>query len=223
MRGSARRGRGRITDVFAPDMVWRIEGHSVASKQYANSQQFVDEVLAPFAARFAAGEPFRPIRIRSIHADAAVVASPDGLTHQARGTALRAESMRPLRATGLMIAGALTAVGLLGIMTIGLPLLLIAGLLLAALWLNGVSESDVALVLIGAAAGFVVFGIASLPYHPCRPGETLSDPPLPGQRSACGGTHPAIYFVPAVVALVGAVTSAVVARRPNRGASPTAR
>ena len=54
-------------------------------------------------------------------------------------------------------------------------------------------------------------------------GETLSDPPLPGQRSACGGTHPAIYFVPAVVALVGAVTSAVVARLPDRGAFPTAR
>ncbi len=50
-------------------MVWRIEGHSAASRQYADTQQFVDEVLAPFAARFAAGEPFRPVRIRSIHAD----------------------------------------------------------------------------------------------------------------------------------------------------------
>ena len=26
------RGTGAITDVFAPDMVWRIEGHSVASR-----------------------------------------------------------------------------------------------------------------------------------------------------------------------------------------------
>ena len=50
-------------------MVWRIEGHSVASREYADRQQFIDEVLAPFGARFAAGERFRPSRIRSIHAD----------------------------------------------------------------------------------------------------------------------------------------------------------
>jgi uncharacterized protein len=62
-------GTAQITDVFAPEMVWRIEGHSVASREYANRQQFVDEVLAPFGARFAAGERFRPARIRSIHAD----------------------------------------------------------------------------------------------------------------------------------------------------------
>ena len=62
-------GTAPITDVFAADMVWRIEGHSVASREYADRQEFVDEVLAPFAARFAAGERFRPVRIRSIHAD----------------------------------------------------------------------------------------------------------------------------------------------------------
>jgi ketosteroid isomerase-like protein len=62
-------GTGPITDVFAPDMVWRIEGHSVASREYTSSQDFIDEVLAPFGARFAAGERFRPIRVRSIHAD----------------------------------------------------------------------------------------------------------------------------------------------------------
>jgi ketosteroid isomerase-like protein len=62
-------GTAPITDVFAADMVWRIEGHSVASKEYANRDQFIDEVLAPFGARFAGGERFRPIRIRSIHAD----------------------------------------------------------------------------------------------------------------------------------------------------------
>jgi uncharacterized protein len=58
-----------ITDVFAPDMVWRIEGHSVASREYRGAEQFIDEVLAPFGARFAAGERFRPIEVRSIHAD----------------------------------------------------------------------------------------------------------------------------------------------------------
>jgi ketosteroid isomerase-like protein len=62
-------GTGAISDVFATDMVWRIEGHSLASKEYTTSQAFVDEVLAPFGARFASGEPFRPSRVRSIHAD----------------------------------------------------------------------------------------------------------------------------------------------------------
>ena len=69
--GSA--GTGADHDVFAPDMVWRIEGHSVASREYADPQPFVDEVLAPFGARFADGEPFRPVTIRSITADADMV------------------------------------------------------------------------------------------------------------------------------------------------------
>ena len=64
-----RAGSGVIADVFAPEMVWRIEGHSMASRQYDSKQQFVDEVLAPFGARFSTDEPFRPITIRSIHAD----------------------------------------------------------------------------------------------------------------------------------------------------------
>jgi ketosteroid isomerase-like protein len=62
-------GTGAIADVFADDLVWRIEGHSLASREYTSRAQFVDEVLAPFGARFAAGEPFRPVRIRSVHAD----------------------------------------------------------------------------------------------------------------------------------------------------------
>jgi hypothetical protein len=66
-------GTAPITDVFAPEMVWRIEGHSVAAGEYADRRQFIDEVLAPFGARFAAGERFRPERIRSIHADADTV------------------------------------------------------------------------------------------------------------------------------------------------------
>jgi hypothetical protein len=64
-----RDGTAPIADVFAPGMVWRIEGHSLASKDYRDKQQFVDEVLAPFGARFSAGEPFRPSAIRSVHAD----------------------------------------------------------------------------------------------------------------------------------------------------------
>ena len=50
-------------------MVWRIEGHSLASKQYDDKQQFIDEVLAPFGARFTAEDRFRPTTVRSVHAD----------------------------------------------------------------------------------------------------------------------------------------------------------
>ena len=64
-----RDGTGAIADAFAPDMVWRIEGHSAASREYAGKAEFIEEVLAPFGARFAAGERFRPVTIRSIHAD----------------------------------------------------------------------------------------------------------------------------------------------------------
>ena len=49
--------------------VWRIEGHSAASKEYRGKRQFVDEVLAPFAARFATGTSFRPVQIRAVLAD----------------------------------------------------------------------------------------------------------------------------------------------------------
>ncbi len=64
-----RQGTGPITDVFAPGMVWRIEGHSAAAREYRGTQQFVDEVLAPFGARFAGGQPFRPVTIRGVYAD----------------------------------------------------------------------------------------------------------------------------------------------------------
>ncbi len=62
-------GTGSITELFDPDMTWRIEGHSAASRGYASAQQFIDEVLTPFGARFADGEPFRPVHIRSVLAD----------------------------------------------------------------------------------------------------------------------------------------------------------
>jgi hypothetical protein len=64
-----RSGTAAITDVFADDMVWRIEGHSVASREYLDKQEFIDAVLAPFGARFAEGEAFRPVDIRSVLAD----------------------------------------------------------------------------------------------------------------------------------------------------------
>ena len=64
-----RQGTGAITSVFAPGMIWRIEGHSAASKEYRSKQQFIDEVLAPFGARFTVSEPFRPVTIRAVYAD----------------------------------------------------------------------------------------------------------------------------------------------------------
>jgi len=61
---------GTIEEVFAAEMVWRIEGRSVASREYASKQEFIDEVLAPFGARFSSSsDPFRPIAIRAVHAD----------------------------------------------------------------------------------------------------------------------------------------------------------
>jgi ketosteroid isomerase-like protein len=66
-------GARPITEVFAPDMTWRIEGRSAASGQYESTQQFITEVLAPFGARFVSGEPFRPVTIRAIFADADTV------------------------------------------------------------------------------------------------------------------------------------------------------
>jgi uncharacterized protein len=64
-----RDGTSPITDVFAPDMVWRITGRSLAAGEYGSRQQFILEVLMPFAARFPPTEPFRPVEIRSIVAD----------------------------------------------------------------------------------------------------------------------------------------------------------
>ena len=68
-----RDGRAPITDVLAPEVVWRIEGRSAAAGEYADRQAFVDEVLAPFAARFAQGERFRPNAVRTIVTERDVV------------------------------------------------------------------------------------------------------------------------------------------------------
>jgi hypothetical protein len=62
-------GTGYVSAIFAPDMRWEIVGRSDASKTYESSQQFVDEVLHPFNARFSADSPFRPVNIRAVYAD----------------------------------------------------------------------------------------------------------------------------------------------------------
>lgn len=62
-------GTGYVASIFAPDMRWEIVGRSAASGTYGNTQEFMDEVLHPFAARFSADRPFRPVDIRAVYAD----------------------------------------------------------------------------------------------------------------------------------------------------------
>lgn len=62
-------GTAPIVDLFASDMRWRVEGRSLAAGQYESRQAFIDGVLAPFGARFAWGEPFRPVAIHGVYAD----------------------------------------------------------------------------------------------------------------------------------------------------------
>jgi uncharacterized protein len=65
-----RDGAEPFPDTWATDMVWRIEGHSLASREYASKHEYLEEFVKPFGARFLASERFRPINIRSVHADA---------------------------------------------------------------------------------------------------------------------------------------------------------
>jgi hypothetical protein len=64
-----RDGAEPFPDTWATDMVWRIEGHSIASKEYASKHEYLEEFVKPFGARFLASERFRPTNIRSVHAD----------------------------------------------------------------------------------------------------------------------------------------------------------
>src|ERR1700750_1558514 len=67
--GAWQAGTTPITDLFAEDMVWRIVGRSVVSREFATKQEFIADVLAPFGERFEGGERFRPVLIRGIYAD----------------------------------------------------------------------------------------------------------------------------------------------------------
>jgi len=53
-------GDGYVASIFADDMTCEITGRSAVSGKYANTQQFLDEVLAR-SARFSSGDPFRPV------------------------------------------------------------------------------------------------------------------------------------------------------------------
>ena len=62
-------GASYVTSIFADNMTWEVVGRSAAAGKYANTRQFVDEVLRPFAARFSADDPFRPVAIRAAYED----------------------------------------------------------------------------------------------------------------------------------------------------------
>jgi uncharacterized protein len=64
-----RDGAEPFPHTWASDMVWRLEGHSAASKEYASKQEYVEEFVKPFRARFRPSDRFRPTHIRAVHAD----------------------------------------------------------------------------------------------------------------------------------------------------------
>jgi hypothetical protein len=64
-----RDGAEPFPDTWATDMVWRIEGRSIASKEYSSKREYLEEFVKPFGARFLASKRFRPTNIRSVHAD----------------------------------------------------------------------------------------------------------------------------------------------------------
>lgn len=62
-----------ITAIFAPEMTWQIAGRSEASGSYSNTAEFIEKVLAPFGQRFSTADPFRPVDIGGVFADADTV------------------------------------------------------------------------------------------------------------------------------------------------------
>lgn len=85
-------GTGHISSIFADNMTWEITGRSAASKRYANTRQFTDEVLQPFGARFSAADPFRPVNIRAVYEDpdnSTVIVVWDGQGTTTAGTTYR--------------------------------------------------------------------------------------------------------------------------------------
>jgi uncharacterized protein len=84
-----RDGAEPFPHTWASDMVWRIEGHSVASKEYASKQEYIEEFVKPFGARFRPSDRFRPAHIRAVHADGnTVIVLWDGARHRHRRPAL---------------------------------------------------------------------------------------------------------------------------------------
>jgi uncharacterized protein len=84
------RGERHVSSIFADDMTWEIVGRSRASGTYGSAQQFTDEVLHPFGARFRPDAPFRPVDVRGIYADGdTVIVVWDGEGTTTAGTTYR--------------------------------------------------------------------------------------------------------------------------------------
>ena len=84
------RGEAYVSGIFAEEMTWEIVGRSAAAGTYTSAQQFSDEVLRPFGARFRPDAPFRPVTIRAVHADGdTVVVVWDGEGTTTAGTTYR--------------------------------------------------------------------------------------------------------------------------------------
>jgi ketosteroid isomerase-like protein len=62
-------GTGYITDLLADDVRWTIVGRSLVSRTLESKEQFVEEVLRPFGARFSQSRPFRPVAVQAVYAD----------------------------------------------------------------------------------------------------------------------------------------------------------
>ena len=96
-------GTGYVASIFADEMTWEITGRSTVSKKYATTQQFMDEVLHPFGARFSSGDPFRPVNIRAIYHDdehSTVIVVWDG-----RGTTIAGTTYRNTYAWFMTLSG----------------------------------------------------------------------------------------------------------------------
>jgi ketosteroid isomerase-like protein len=64
-----RDGAEPFPDTWATDLVWRIEGRSIASTEYVGKHAYLEEFARPFGARFQPSHRFRPTNIRAEHAD----------------------------------------------------------------------------------------------------------------------------------------------------------
>lgn len=67
--GDWENGNGHVSRIFAPEMTWEIAGRSAAAGTSPSAAAFQAQVLEPFARRFPSDAPFRPVRIRGVHAD----------------------------------------------------------------------------------------------------------------------------------------------------------
>ena len=47
-----RDGAEPFPDTWATDMVWRLEGRSIGSREYASKHEYLEEFVKPFGARF---------------------------------------------------------------------------------------------------------------------------------------------------------------------------